>query len=160
MSSSNVVEYKGYQGSIEVSIDDGILYGSILHINDLVTYEAETPKELQIEFEAAVDHYLSYCEEKGIEADKPFSGSFNVRIGRDLHRRLTHQAKREGLGINEITKTAISEYLKRHNEVQEFHHYHHHHHHHEVTGAFPMHMSAEKIQKPKMHLISDRRTPH
>jgi len=41
---------------------------------------------LRASFEAAIDDYLALCEEKGIEPDKPFKGSFNVRIGSQLHR--------------------------------------------------------------------------
>ena len=39
--------YKGYQGSVETSIEDGVLHGKIMFINDLVTYEATTLKALE-----------------------------------------------------------------------------------------------------------------
>ena len=38
----NVLKYKGFLGSIEVSIEDGIMHGKLLYINDLITYEANT----------------------------------------------------------------------------------------------------------------------
>ena len=43
--------YKGYQGSVETSIEDGVLHGKIMFINDLVTYEATTLKALEKQFE-------------------------------------------------------------------------------------------------------------
>lgn len=47
---NKMLNYKGYFGSIEVSIEDGILHGKIQCINDIVTYEAETPNELKSAF--------------------------------------------------------------------------------------------------------------
>ena len=70
---SNLLEYKKYQGSVEVSLEDNVLHGKILHIVDLVTFEAQTPKGLRQAFEQQVDEYLIFCEEEGVAPDKPFS---------------------------------------------------------------------------------------
>ena len=49
------LEHNGYQGSIEVDVGTGLLFGKILFVNDLVTYEAKTVPDLRKEFQAAVD---------------------------------------------------------------------------------------------------------
>ena len=67
------LEYKGYQGSVEVSLEDDVLHGKILRITDLVTFEATTPKVLRRAFKQQVDEYLAFCEEEGVAPDKPFS---------------------------------------------------------------------------------------
>lgn len=54
----DVLIYKGYVGSIEISLEDGCLYGKILGIRDLVLYEGNTLTELENDFRAAVDVYL------------------------------------------------------------------------------------------------------
>lgn len=56
--------YQGYQGSVETSIEEDVLHGKILFINDLVTYEAVTIKKLRQEFEMAVDDYLETCKQQ------------------------------------------------------------------------------------------------
>jgi len=61
---SNLLEYKGCQGSVEVSLADGILHGKILRITDLVTFEAQTPEGLRRAFKQQVDEYLIFCEEE------------------------------------------------------------------------------------------------
>lgn len=108
----NVLEYKGYQGSVEVSVEDNVLHGKILHIVDLVTFEADTPEGLKAAFEEQVEEYLEFCEEEGVEPDKPYKGSFNVRLGPDLHRDLAIAATREGLGINETLKRLVEAWLR------------------------------------------------
>ena len=35
-----MLAHKGYNGSIETSVEDNVLHGKVLCINDLVTYEA------------------------------------------------------------------------------------------------------------------------
>ena len=60
----NVLKYRGLQGSAEVSLEDNVLHGKILHITDLVTFEAQTPEGLRQAFETQVDEYLIFCEEE------------------------------------------------------------------------------------------------
>lgn len=35
----NLLEYKGYYGSVEYSREDALLYGKVLGINSLISYE-------------------------------------------------------------------------------------------------------------------------
>ncbi len=44
---SQTFEYKDFIGSVEASIEDGVLFGKILFINALITYEAETLRDLK-----------------------------------------------------------------------------------------------------------------
>ncbi|TNG91551.1 type II toxin-antitoxin system HicB family antitoxin, partial [Pasteurellaceae bacterium USgator41] len=71
------MKFKGFVGSIEISISDNILHGKLLHINGLITYEAETPSALESAFHDAVEDYLADCEARGINPQKPCSGKFN-----------------------------------------------------------------------------------
>lgn len=104
---SNVLKYKGYIGKVEYSIDDEILYGKIDCINDIVTYEADNIKDLKAEFIAAVDDYLETCQQIGKHPDKPMSGSFNVRIGSELHKKAYVVSQERGISLNELIKRAV-----------------------------------------------------
>ena len=53
----NTMEYKGYIGSVEFSEEDCILYGKVMGIHSLISYEGETAKELLEDFHGAVDDY-------------------------------------------------------------------------------------------------------
>jgi predicted HicB family RNase H-like nuclease len=105
--SSDTVAYKGYTGSISVSIEDGCLHGRILFINDLITYESDTVPGLRQEFCAAVDEYIETCRELGVSPDKPCSGTFNVRVGPDLHRKAIVTATKKNKTLNEFIKEAV-----------------------------------------------------
>lgn len=68
------LKHAGYTGSVEVSLEDSCLFGKILYIRDLVTYEAETVAGLKAAFAESVQHYLDTCKQDGFEPDRPDSG--------------------------------------------------------------------------------------
>lgn len=105
---SNTMKYKGFLGSCEISFEDGVLYGKIECINDLVTYEASNPTQLKEVFQDAVDDYLETCEMLGKEPDKTMSGSFNIRVGSELHKILYLKARENNVSLNDMVKSLLS----------------------------------------------------
>ncbi len=64
---ANVLEYKGFIGSIEVDMNADILYGHVQNLknsNDIVSYEGETLKDLKNDFHEAIDDYLASFEKQ------------------------------------------------------------------------------------------------
>lgn len=106
--SDKALSYKGYCGSIETSVQDDCLFGKILFITDLVTYEAATPSQLKSAFENAVDVYIEQCHQQGIQPNKPFSGTLNVRLTQEMHRAAAIKAAGAGQTLNEFIKECIS----------------------------------------------------
>ena len=107
-------EYKSYLGSCNVSIEATCLHGKIEFINDLVNYEAQTTQELKKEFESAVDDYLEHCKSLGKNPDKTLKGSFNVRIGYELHKKATVKAENMGKTLNEYIKDIVKKDTELH----------------------------------------------
>lgn len=109
----NLFQYKGYYGDAHCDTRAQILHGKIQFINDLVTYEADTPEALEAEFRAAVDDYLATCEELNKQPDKPFKGSFNIRISPELHRKAAVRALMAAVSLNEWVELAIQERIEQ-----------------------------------------------
>ena len=107
----NMLEYRGYLGSILYSEDDETFRGRLEFIRDLVTYEGVNAKSLKRAFRDAVDDYLTLCEEQGRRPDVPLKGSFNVRPGRELHRRAMLHASRKGMTLNAVVTNALRRML-------------------------------------------------
>ena len=97
----NTMNYKGYLGSVAFSEQDGVFYGKVEGINGLVNFEGE--------FHEAVDDYLAYCANEGIEPDKSYSGALNVRLTPAIHRRIAMLAKQAGLTINAFIRKTLEE---------------------------------------------------
>ncbi|MDE0333305.1 MAG: type II toxin-antitoxin system HicB family antitoxin [Nitrospinae bacterium] len=111
------MKYKNYHGSIEYDEESETLHGKVLHVRDLITYEAGTAKGLKKAFQDSVDDYLKTCETEGIEPNKPYSGSFNVRPGAELHEQLARIAAMRGRSINALVKDALSDFVSKAGEV-------------------------------------------
>ena len=107
------LEHKGYAGSIEYSKEDGLLYGKVLGIRGLISYEGKTGVDLEKDFKEAVDAYLQDCVERSIKPEQPFKGSFNVRIPAQLHRSAALLAMESRMSLNNLVADAIRERVSR-----------------------------------------------
>ena len=105
----NTMTYKGYIGSVNYSDKDQVFFGKIEGINGLVNFEGESVKELTTAFHEAVDDYLAYCEDEGIEPDKSYTGVLNVRLTPNIHRQIAMLALQAGVSINAYIKDALEE---------------------------------------------------
>ena len=103
----NTIKYKGYIGSVEISEEDNCLYGKDLFIRTLISYEGQTLQELKADFKDAVDDYLKLCKDKGWEPEKPFKGSFNIRINPDVHKSLALAATKKGESLNKYVSRVL-----------------------------------------------------
>lgn len=107
------LSYKGYSGSVSYSAEDEVFFGKVEFIRDLVSYEGNSAKEIKQGFEEAVDDYLKMCQEQGKTPDLPFKGSFNVRTGSDLHRKIMLLAKSRGENLNQVVIQAIEAFVEK-----------------------------------------------
>lgn len=107
MSNKQSFKHRGYEGSIETSVEDECLFGKILFVRDLILYHGSTIPELKAAFIEAVDQYLEDCEELGKSPDKPCTGSFNVRIGTDRHKTLSAMSWHSDTSINKLVEEAV-----------------------------------------------------
>lgn len=105
----NTMTYKGYLGSVSFSEKDGVFFGKIEGINGLVNFEGESVKELTEAFHEAVDDYLAYCKDEGIEPDKSYSGILNIRLTPAIHRQISMLARQAGITLNAYIKNALEE---------------------------------------------------
>ena len=110
------LEYKGYNGSIEYSAEDNTLYGKVLGIKGLISYEGKTGAELEKDFKEAIDAYLEDCKEQKVNPEKPFKGSFNVRISAKLHRKAAITAMEEKMSLNSFVAESIRARIFKENE--------------------------------------------
>lgn len=103
----NTLKYKGFTGTTEFSAEDGVFFGRVLGVRSMISFAGDSVESLIRSFEDAVDGYLQTCEENGVAPEKPFSGTFNVRVGETAHRDAAIQSEITGVSMNEFVKRAI-----------------------------------------------------
>jgi predicted HicB family RNase H-like nuclease len=106
------MEYKDYIGSVRFSAEDEVFHGRLQGIRDLVTYEGTDVPGLKQSFHDAVDDYLATCKRRGKVPEQPFRGSFNVRVGRELHKRAAVFASERKKKLNSVVTEALEKYLE------------------------------------------------
>ena len=109
---NNIMQYKGYVGSVEFSENDNVLFGKVQGIRSLISYEGTTVQELLDDFHGAVDDYLALCAEEGIEPEVPYKGSVNIRFKKpDTHRRAAIYALTHDQSLNSFIDDCVVQRL-------------------------------------------------
>ena len=104
---NNTMEYKGYVGSVEFSEEDALFFGKVLGVRALISYEGENARDLVEDFHRAVDDYLELCAAEGVEPEKAYKGSFNVRISPELHKKAAIAAMAKQISLNRFVEESI-----------------------------------------------------
>ncbi len=102
------MKHKGYEGIVTYDEEADILHGEVINTRDVITFQGTSLPQLKKAFRESVEDYLAFCEERGEEPDKPFTGNFVVRIPPDLHRKLYAEAKREGKSLNALVEERLA----------------------------------------------------
>lgn len=105
----DMLTHKGYHGSIHYNPEDKIFFGKVEFIRALVSYEGRDAESLEAAFVEAVEDYFALCAEQGREPEKPFKGSFNVRITPELHERVAIAASQHGMSLNRFVAEALNQ---------------------------------------------------
>lgn len=104
---SNLLSYKNYNGTVEYSREDSCLFGKVVGIKSLLSYEGNSVQELEQDFCKVIDEYLEDCNERNVEPEQPYKGTFNVRISPELHRNVAIYALEHGKSLNSVVEEAI-----------------------------------------------------
>jgi len=110
----DMLSHKGFLGSIHYSKEDRVFYGKIEFIRSLISYEGKDVDSLESAFMESVEDYLVACKELGREPEKPFKGSFNVRIPPELHERIAIAAVQHGVSLNRYIADTLTEVVHTH----------------------------------------------
>ncbi len=107
-----MMTYKGYVGVAEVDAEDRMLYGKVIGLKDVIGFEGSDFEEREGSFHRAVDGYLEFCEEDGVEPEKPYSGKILIRTDPELHREVVHAAAAADMSMNQWLEKTLKERIQ------------------------------------------------
>lgn len=110
----NTLTYNEFIGTFNYIEDEDILHGKIEGISDLVTFEGVSIPELKQAFIDAVDDYLALCLEVKKAPLKSFKGTLNVRISPTLHRKVSMEAIKRNMNLNQFVQKALEQAVHAH----------------------------------------------
>ena len=114
----SVIQYETpqgvYAGHFDYDPEADRFHGEVLNTRAVLTFQGRSIDELKTALKDTIDDYLAWCQERGKEPDKPFSGKFVVRVDPELHREAVVAASRAGKSLNAFVKDVITEAVMAH----------------------------------------------
>ena len=65
-----IMEYNGYRAMIEYDEDDELFVGTVIGINDSISFHGQNIQELKQHFKDNVDNYVDMCRQFGKQPEK------------------------------------------------------------------------------------------
>ncbi|MBF0548560.1 MAG: type II toxin-antitoxin system HicB family antitoxin [Candidatus Riflebacteria bacterium] len=98
---SGIMNYKGFKAKVEYDERDDIFVGTLIGIDDIVTFHGSNVQELKKAFHESVDFHIEVCEKTGKPIQKSFSGKLIIRIPPEVHSAINASAQIAGKSINQ-----------------------------------------------------------
>ncbi len=108
---SSILKHGGYTARVEYSAEDRVFFGKLDDITDLISFEGTTVPELEAAFLEAVEDYETLCQAVGKPPEKPFKGSFNVRMQPELHRQAALASRERNMSLNQLVVEAVRRFV-------------------------------------------------
>ena len=105
----NVLMHDGFVAELEIDDQAGVIHGRVTNARAVLTFEASTPGDLRAAFADTIADYRDWCAERGVEPEKPYSGTLSLRIAPDLHRRVAEKAALAGESVNRFIEHRLAE---------------------------------------------------
>jgi predicted HicB family RNase H-like nuclease len=105
---TNTMQYRGYEASMIFDVEDKVIVGRVLDIDDIITFHGESVDEFESNFHTVVDDYIAACEQLGAVPEKPASGRMMLRVSPAVHAAALKAAARKGVSLNKWAEQALS----------------------------------------------------
>lgn len=105
----NSMTYKGYVARVEYDPGTEIFHGEVINTRSVLTFQGRSVEELKQALADTIEDYLSWCAERGQDAERPYSGRFMVRLSPEQHRALALEAARQGKSLNALAAERLAE---------------------------------------------------
>lgn len=103
----STIKYKDYTAVIDFDEDIEKFHARVINTRDVISFYGSSVNELKSEFKRSIDDYLVFCEEKGVDAGKPYSGKFVVRTSPEVHGHAIASAAKDGVSLNKWVTDVI-----------------------------------------------------
>lgn len=107
------MKYQCYIARTEIDPVSGLIFGEVVGLRDMITFQGTSVTEAVRAFQESVDLYLRTCAEQGLDPERPYSGSIAVRTKPGVHRALVALAKARGQSLNELVDQVLTRTVRR-----------------------------------------------
>jgi len=102
------MKYKGYFGEITYDDEAKIFHGEVIGLKDIITFQGKSVNELKKAFQDSINDYLAWCEERGEQPEKTYSGKLHIRMNPQLHAHLAVEAAKQNISLNDLVNQKLN----------------------------------------------------
>lgn len=109
----NAMTYKGYTASMVFDVEDKVIVGRVLDIDDIISFHGESVSEFESTFQATIEDYLAASKVLGSAPERPASGKVMLRIAPEVHAAALKAAARNGTSLNKWAESALGKAARK-----------------------------------------------
>lgn len=104
-----ILKHNGFVAEVGYEDGDRLMHGSVINTRAVLHFAGGNIEELRQAFADTIADYRYWCKERGVEPEKPYSGTLSLRIAPELHRRIAERAAKAGESINQFIAGHLEE---------------------------------------------------
>jgi predicted HicB family RNase H-like nuclease len=104
-----MLKHEGFIAEITYEDGDALMHGNVLNTRAVLHFAGRNIGEMKKAFADTIADYRAWCSERGVEPERPYSGTLSLRISPDLHRRVAERAMQAGESINQFVAERLEE---------------------------------------------------
>jgi len=105
----NIMDIEGYKAIIKYDPGLDKFRGEFIGLNGGADFYATTIEELKKEGRISLNVFLEMCREEGLDPNKKYSGTFNLRVPPELHAEIAARSAAEGKSLNKCVTDLIED---------------------------------------------------
>ena len=110
----NIMDIEGYKAIIKYDPGLDKFRGEFIGLNGGADFYATTIEELKKEGRISLNVFLEMCREEGLDPNKKYSGTFNLRVPPELHAEIAARSAAEGKSLNKCVTDLIEDAVHSH----------------------------------------------
>ena len=75
-----MIEYKGYLADVVFDPEIDAFHGTVININDVVTFYGSSVAELREEMQKSIEAYFAFCKEQGRDPEETLTDEVLVQV--------------------------------------------------------------------------------
>lgn len=104
-----ILKHKGDIAEVGHGAGDALMRGAVVNARAVLNFAGRDIEELKAAFADTIEDYREWCRERGVEPERPYSGTLSLRLSRELHRRVGERAAKAGESINQLIAERLEE---------------------------------------------------
>jgi predicted HicB family RNase H-like nuclease len=102
-----IINYKGYNAQVEIDLEANVLFGRVVDLRTVITFEVDRIDGIRAAFEEAIEEYLEFCAAHGKKPERPYAGNVTLRTSARNHRMFAEASRAAGLSMNAWMERAL-----------------------------------------------------